>query len=226
MGKSKLLNDFFNQTFESAINEKMMYYSYEFEYDLVLKNIYELLEIDLSEFLNYIISNYNVHYLTSEDVVQFSDFDDCTENICSLYKLNGDTGFKFVETGRMLLDDGIERNDGAYRKYGENHSKTACNLGLLQVNEHTYYLSCLGYIFNTLESEVKNNLVCRLILRNKLIKRLLYKVIRDGQAIYNNEVIFLKESTINRRKSNVKKLLKFIVDNNDCFSEIIQKIII
>ena len=130
-----------------------------------------------------------------------------------LIKKNGDSGFKFVETGKMLLDDGVDRNDVAYRKYGENHAKTAANLGLLQVNEHTYYLSCIGYIFNELDYNIKTELLFRLILRNKLIKRLLFKVNRDGQALYKKEVSFLKESTINRRKSNVKRILLILSKN-------------
>lgn len=114
----------------------------------------------------------------------------------------------------MLLDDGVERNDVAYRKYGENHAKTATNLGLLQVNEHTYYLSCIGYIFNELDSNIKTELLIRLILRNKLIKRLLFKVNRDGQALYKKEVSFLRESTINRRKSNIKRILLILSNSN------------
>ena len=207
---NSLVRDFFDKRIEEEINKKMLYYSYSFEYELVMNYVRSLLDISLVEFINFITENYDVSYLESKDVLQFSSLDDFTSNICACLKEEGDEGFGFLEIGKFLENDGIIRKDGAYLKYGENHSKTACEIGLLFCLSGKYFLSCLGYIFNDLKDVDKDELLARLFLRNKLIKRLIYRWKINGSASYNNEVGFLSESTKLRRKSNVKKIVEFI----------------
>lgn len=201
---------FFNRKFEIEINEKMMYKNYKIDYLSVLSYINNLINIEYDDFIEYILKNYDVQYLTSDDVLQYSDLYDATINICSKFKANGDSGFRFVEIGKMLENDDIVREDGAYRKYGENHSKTGENIGLLQKIDFTYYLSCLGAVLDLLNVSQQEQLINRLLLRNKLIRRLIYKSIMYNNSSYSYECGFLKKSTINRRKSNVKNLIKIV----------------
>lgn len=221
----KVLDDFFSCSFESEINKKMMYRNYEFELSKVLFYVKQLLEIDFDDFIQYIISNYNVHYLTSEDVLQYSDFTAATINICKTFKIFGDGGYRFIEIGKMLQNDGIIRNDMAYRKYGENHAKTAENIGLLQKIDYTYYLSCLGYILEYLTQIEINNLIDRLIIRNKLVQRLIYRSFIDGKSSYSFECGFLKEKTAIRRKSNIKKLIMRVKLTTKKFKIVIENIV-
>ena len=210
MSYKDIVKLFFDGTFEKEINEKMMFYKYEFETEKVKKYIDSIININMDEYIDYILNNYDVKFISSDDVLQFSNINDCTCNICNAIRKNGDKGFKILDIGMMLEDDGIKRSDLAYRKYGENHSKTACNLGLLQENSHVFFLSCLGYMYNLLSDNEQEELLCRLILRNKLVKKLLYKANKSDCVKYDEEVSFLKKSTIVRRKSNVKMLLSFI----------------
>lgn len=212
---TSLLKDFFTKSFEKSINEQMMFYSYRFEYGKMAEYIHSLVEVPLDHYVDYIISNYDVSYLSAEDIVQFSNFDDCTSRLCSLLKSQGDKGIKHLEAGMLLENDGLERNEAAYVKYGENHLKTALQLGLLQYDSGVYFLSCVGYIINDFSDQIKRDLLCRLILRNKLIKRFLYKITKFGHAAYSEEAGFLKESTMNRRRSNVKKLIEILTSLSD-----------
>ncbi len=221
---TELLKKFFSKEFELVINEKMMYRNYKFEILEVSSYVKKILEIDYDEFIQFAIDNYDVHYLTPDDVLQYSDFADATINICKIFKDSGDNGYRFIETGKMLQNDGISRNDMAYRKYGENHSKTSENLGLLQKIGFTYYLSCLGYILDLLTQEEAEKLVCRLILRNKLVRRLIYRSITSNNASYHAECGFLKIKTANRRKSNVRKLILKVENNSIKYKDTINHI--
>lgn len=220
-----LLDTFFSWSFEKEINDKMMYYSYSFEFDLVKKYIDDLLSIPMSDFIDYLIKHYDVSYLEARDVLQFSSFIDCTSGICNALKNAGDKGFSFIEIGRLLENDGIKRKDGAYLKYGENHSKTANELGLLNCVGKKYFLSCIGFVLCDLPDKICESLLNRLLLRNKLIKRLIYKTVTFGSDSYSKEVEFLSQSTRLRRKSNVKQLMLILCKSNEYdFTNIIQRI--
>ncbi len=210
------LSVFFKKSFEKEINDKMMYYSYKFENDLVFDYIDFLIKTPLNEFIEFIMKNYNVNYLEAADIVQFSSLEDSTKKVCSVIKEAGDKGFQSLEVGKLLENDGIERKDGAYLKYGENQAKTGCQLGLLVLISNKFFLSCLGYVFNELDDEKKDKLLRRLILRNKLVQRLIYKAYKNGKSSYHSETGFLSESTRNRRKSNVKTLIAYFCDTNEC----------
>lgn len=205
-----LLKSFFDLSFENEINNKMLYYSYIFEYDRVKNYVMNLLEISLGDYVDYLCKNYDVSYLESKDVLQFSNFDDFSTNICRVIKKNGDSGFNVLEIGKYLENDGVSRKDGAYIKYGENHAKTAKEIGLLFSISNKYFLSCIGNIFNDLDDELRNKLMTRLFLRNKLIRRIIYRWKQDGYAVYFDEVSFLSNSTQVRRKSNVKKIIEYL----------------
>ena len=205
--KEEALKLFFTRQFEDEINEKMMYKSYSFDYISVLNYVKDIINIDYDSFIDYIINNYDVHYLTPDDVLQYSDLCDATINICCKFKQYGDSGFRFVDIGKMLENDGIDRKDGAYRKYGENHSKTAENIGLLHKIDYTYFLSCIGNVIDLLTKDQQEEFINRLLLRNKLVRRLVYKCVVFHEASYSYECGFLKESTMNRRKTNVKKII-------------------
>ena len=211
----EIIKIFFEKTFEKEINDKMMYYSYSFEYEKVMDYINKIINIPLSFFIEYIISNYNVFYLEASDVFQFSNLEDCTSNLCKVIKSFGDKGYTVLEIGKLLENDGILRKDGAYTKYGENQSKTGCQLGLLNNISNKFFLSCIGNVFNELSEDDKNKLLRRLMLRNKLVQRLLYKASKTGNANYNFETGFLSESTRLRRKSNVRMVIEYICSTNE-----------
>ena len=226
METNNVLIEFFSKSFESEINEKMMYYSYSFEYEKVNEYVNNLLDIPLSVFIEFVLKNYKVPYLEASDVLQYSNFDDCTVNICKVFKDAGDKGFNALDAGKLLENDGVERKNGAYLKYGENHSKAATQLGLLCSLSNKFFLSCLGFVLNDYEPEKQKMLITRLILRNKLVQRLVYKAIKNGESSYLYETGFLSETTRIRRKSNVRKVIEYLCSSDECdLSGLLSKIV-
>lgn len=205
-----ILRQFFSRSFEKAFNEKMLYRNYVFDSISAAQYLTDLLSAPYSNFISYMIDNYNVSYLSPEDVLQYSSFDDATTNICAAIKKHNDEGFKALEIGKFLEDDGKERKDTAYIKYGENHAKTAESLGLVFNLSNVYFLSCIGYSLDTLSDKERRELLARLIIRNRLVQRLIYRSLSEKQSSFMKETDFLTESTANRRKSNNRYLFQFI----------------
>ena len=116
--------------------------------------------------------------------------------------------------GKLLQDDGKERTDAAYVKYGENHSKFAKELGLAFELCNTYYLSGVGYIYLELTEEDKERLLMRLMIRSTLIKRL-YQASQNGTVNLREFLYMLADSTYLRRKSNIKKVMGYIETSSE-----------
>ena len=47
--------------------------------------------------------------ITSKDVFQFSDLEDATVVICEKVKAHNNLGVKYIDVGKILLDDGKEK---------------------------------------------------------------------------------------------------------------------
>ncbi len=197
---------FFSKDFEVEINENMFYYRYKFPTNEICNYIGALINIPYSEFISYIHNHVQILPITSKDIPQFSSFKACTIDICKKIHEVNDPGLSFVEVGKLLLDDHKLRNDIAYRKYGENHSKTAYELGLTQFKENICYLSCIGSVFLSFDEKNQNAILARCILRNRFISR----IIADSENADVNimkYMLCLSKSTIFRRKSNIMSLI-------------------
>ena len=200
------IEQFFSRSYEKQINENMFYYNYIFPNIEVFDYLTSLINISYSEFIRYIQSHIQIVPITSKDIPQFSSIKDCTTNICKKLSAVNDPGLSFVDIGKLLLDDGKVRNDGAYIKYGENHSKTSYDLGLTQVKENTWYLSCIGYVFLSFDEKSQNAILARCVLRNRFVSR----IIADSEHADVNvmkKMLCLSKSTMIRRKPNVMSLI-------------------
>ena len=215
---------FFSKTYEDSINQKMLYYKYVFQCEEVKGYVLKINSIEISDILTYITSNQEDVLISPRDIFQFSSINDATETICRKVKEANNEGYKFLELGKMLLDDGIIRKDGAYTKYGENHVKTAEMLGLMYELSHVYFLSCLGCIYNELDEENKNKLLVRLVLRNKFVGRL-YRASLNGTIDLRNFLYMLSDTTYARRKSNIKSIINILKNCKEYdFSEFINMV--
>ena len=217
-----IVRDFFERKTESDINEKLFYRNYLLDGGFMADYIGQLISTPLSSFIDYVLTNCTVSYMTFADVVQFSSLEDATTGICIVLSESCD-GMHNIDVGRKLLNDGVERKDGALRKYGENHAKTALELGLVQENCGSYYLSCLGEYFNRLSSEQQRELLRRTILRNRYFQRLLIKAQNEPVSL-RGEMSFLSESTQKRRMPNVKALYSVLVGDGKDIEQYIKNI--
>lgn len=216
------LVDFFEQKTEARINKSLLYCKDESK--AAMEYIDKLLSIPLGEYVDYVNSEYQRKSISAKDVVQFSSFYDATIGICTKLKEIDNPGLKFVDIGRLLLDDGKLRKDGAYVKYGENHAKTATSLGLVFEFYNTYYLSCLGNIYIELQEREQKHLLDRLIIRSSLVARML-QASQNGRVNMREFLYMLSDSTYTRRKSNMRKMVDYLYQSEEYdFNVFIEKI--
>ena len=212
---AKKINSFFHYGLEERAKESILsgnVGSVRSETEAFLR---EISEIPLAYFMEYIYCNCRREPILAADVFQFSNIDDATINVCEAVCLNGNEGLSCRQIGRLLLNDGIERNEDAFNKYGENHIKTAEALGLaFKINRRCYYISGTGIVFYTLPVDVREKLLNRLILRNKLITQLIlvanYGVVDLEAFLYD-----LSASTYIRRKTNIKRIISVLTDSKE-----------
>lgn len=199
---------FFNRTVENSINDQMMEYSYEFPYETLTEYITKVCSVPYANYIEYLQnSNRNSGTIESSDITQISSYEDCEINFCT--KLSGvRRALTNEEIGVILQNDGVIRNQGANLKYGENHAKGAMQLGLAQCRYGYWYLSCLGKVFPRLDNELRNALIARTLLREKLYSKLICKLSKQDTSI--DEIwgdIKLSPTTKIRRRSSVKQFL-------------------
>lgn len=209
------LNRFFSKEFEDEVNSNMINGS-EFPYVKVIQYITEICTVPYSHFTNYVKYMYTERQeWNSFDVTQNSNMEDCHRDICKVMTKAGNTGFDFKEIGKLLLDDGIERNDVAYRKYGENHVKTAMQFGLTQESSGQWYLTCLGKVFADLDLDTQNKLLARVLLRSPFYGTIVADAQYEEDIHLAEYMGFLSESTQKRRLPSVRKMLDVIIYAND-----------
>ena len=190
----------------------------------LLKYIEIVSNIQVSEFVDYIMQNYKRQPIYASDVFQFSKLEDAMIRVCLCVKKANNPGMKFKKIGELLLDDGEQRSDIAFCKYGENHIKTAELLGLAFKNESLYYLSVFGLIIDELPNSLRKKLLTRLILRNKLISQL---IISSKNSTIDLEAFLydLSQTTYLRRRTNIKQIIEYLCDTDEYdFSHLIKNI--
>ena len=175
----------------------------------------ELIAIPIDKFVEYIFERFTREPIVAADVFQFSSLEDATFTICSKIKNANNPGLTFLEIGKLLLDDDVTRKTGAYTKYGENHIKAAELLGLAYKGENKlYYLSFVGMLINEFSEKKRNQLVTRLILKNKLVIQML---LFSAKGSYELETFLydLSESTYQRRRSNIKAVVSLLESSDE-----------
>ena len=215
---------FMSGLFEDKINKKMMYYDYSFPTGEVVEYVREACDIPIDGIIKYVL-NRPTPEIGAKDVFQFSNFEDATIRLCQRMAEVDNPGLKHLDVGKLLLNDGKERNDGAYTKYGENHAKTGAGLGLIQELSKTYFLSCIGAVYYSIDDDLRSRLLVRLILRNKFVDRVILAS-QNGNVSMRNLLYMLSDSTFIRRSSNIKTVLDKLGHSSEYdFSSVMDKII-
>lgn len=209
-----IFDKFFSKSFESSLNSQMLNYNFNFPVQQVKEYIVELISAPVKDYLICIEKYSKVSSLSSRDIFQFSNLEDATRNLCKLVKQKDDPGLKHIAVGKILLNDGKIRNDGAYTKYGENHAKFAEDLGLMYSLESVFFLSCLGHVLDELEEDLYKKLLTRLVLRLRLVQKLYLDSLK-GVVNLRDCLSVLSESTFIRRSSNVKTILNFLINSEE-----------
>lgn len=211
MSNYKLLYQFFERTIEVEYNEKLFQKSYILPHNEVLSYVRSLLAIPMDDFFAYVKEHHRSYSFKKCDIPQFSSITDATIRICQVLSDVSDPGLSYVEVGMLLQKDDKERKQGANQKYGENHSKTASDFGLVQISpiSHRIFLTAIGYVFNQLSQEERKAYLARSILRNSFMNCILSRAVTQ-KIVLPDEMSILSPSTISRRLPNVKTYLMIL----------------
>lgn len=210
------LETFFTGAFERFLNEKLFYRDYQLDKQKMSEYTDRLVQIPIKGYIDYLVAQVPLCFVQSQDIVQFSSLNDATAKICIKILEAGDEGLRYTEIGQLLLDDGKVRKTGALKKYGENHAKTAVEFGLVQ-NKYDYiYLSCIGVVFGDYSIKKRNELLKRLILRNRFVQRLAI-LSQKGEISLEQEMAILSEATIKRRLPNIRTLFSLFDEDEILF---------
>lgn len=212
MDSSELIELFYNRTYEKFVNKQILDdKNYVVPRQQLINYVNELVNLPFTEFINYIKRNNKKRIIDAADITQFSSFSACEIEICDALIWANNPGCQFVDIGRLFPKYVNSRNDVAYKKYGENHVKTATQLGLTFEYYNYWYLSCIGYIYPDLEVNVRKHLLARTLTRNVLYQQMLLDILKqDIDPV--SYMSTLSEKTILRRQRNVCLLFKICLE--------------
>ena len=208
------LIDFFTRKVEAEANTAYMSSKGIYDAQTIQQYISTIIAIPFGDYLGFIKADPLSPFVLSSDVHQFSNIDAAIDRICDALSSNGFRGYKFEEIGE-LLQPGKTTDIVANKKYGENHVKTASDLGLCFINNGRYYLSPIGFELCSLTSYQKDQLIARLALRNNFVYTALHKALQGTEVDISDEISFLSESTVKRRKNNCLIMCRLIQRNRD-----------
>ena len=113
---------------------------------------------------------------------------------------------RFVDIGQLFPQFIKQKNEVAFRKYGENQVKTSTQLGLTFKYYDHWYLTCVGYVYNDLDQLQQDSLLARTILRIPLYQILLLRLLK-GDVFLAEYMKNLAPSTQGRRAGSILRLL-------------------
>ena len=215
MTNSEVISIFFSEVYERDVHEKMLDdIDFVIPFDNVRNFMNHLIHVPYVEFLDYVKRCPLPEFICSKDVTQCSSLTACTTEMCQLLLEDENRGKTFTEIGSAPIFEKYVtcRNEGAFRKYGENQVKTAQQLGLAFEYYSLWYLSCYGYIYPSLTTEEQNKFMARAILRMPLYADVLSQVL-SHDVYLDDYMLELSDSTKGRRSGSIGKLL------NICLTE-------
>ena len=181
-----------------------------------------LMSISLDELITN-ICKCSISDFTAENVIQFSNFEHAYINLPCLL-LNEHRALDFNEIGSKIMHS---KSEIACKKYGENHAKLASEMSFVTLERKGKVLVSLtnfGIIISSLINEDKYKLSLIMLCRNALIRNMIILASNDFVTYEEITKNVLSESTMLRRKSNVKKVVELIL-NNSSYSKIKNNIV-
>lgn len=151
--------------------------------------------------------------LTPADIPCFSNLENGASRLNELLEFSPE-GATFAEIGYQLMNS---VKPGAKVKYGENHSKLAAMMSLVDISNTRPVVvkpTLWGSFLTRYSFGEKSDVLKKLLLRDVCVKSMLSKAFM-GPVNYIDVVSTLSPSTMIRRRTNVKKLLEFIMNDSE-----------
>lgn len=203
------IEDFFSKRFEKESTVILLEKPTFFSSTLMEDYVCQLMNYSLEDYVLYLADHPNVIEITSRDITQLSNIEDCTTNMCKIMLEYDNQGLSLTAIAtRLHGDDNFKDNAIALTKYGENQVKTACQMGLTVFKKDLWYLTSIGYVINNLPEKVQKKYYAINLLRDTFYSKIILSLyerdtnLRDFMSI-------LSESTQKRRASSCQKVLDF-----------------
>lgn len=164
--------------------------------------------VSIEQYINVIDSLNYIEDIEPSQVPQFSDFSAGVYRVPELLEFSPN-GMTFEKIGHQLVKCTTE---GAGVKYGENHSKLAETMELVEITKRPSKVvsTVLGKYLVRFLPEEKKDLLRRLAIRQYMAQ----KIIHDSAnklICYREAVGKLSSATALRRRNNVRVYLNFIL---------------
>ena len=198
-------NDILLSFYNDEISLFLEDYPSENDYHNVMAQLVALLSSKTPSTIIEILKPTYIHKVVdSADIPQFSDLSSAIYRTPEILKDHGNLSFE--EMGRRLWP--TERGAVADQKYGENHAKTAAQLGLATIIKGKINISSFGKIFLSLNPVQQAALIPNLWLKVPLFYN--YFCTDQSETTLMGDMAILASSTQKRRLSNIRTIIDLI----------------
>lgn len=206
--EESILQDFYNNRIDL---DAASYSSYD-EYEKAMRFLFSVLcSWETAEIINLLThSSSGTKTVSANDVPQFSSFFDAVYTTPKRLLESGQANVSYIDMGKLLFPN-AQKEDGAHRKYGENHAKTAALLGLTTVVSYQINLTDFGKVFMSLDSFQQAKIIPALCLKVPILYNFYCCNGQNPASIENDmDSASLTESTKGRRRSNINAMRNVI----------------
>ena len=162
-----------------------------------------------SEILELIGHEFAPYPITKADPSQFSDFKDAYYSVPFLLANCGKTDVDYNQMGYMLRSE--KRKEVADKKYGENHMKTAAQLGLCRFAKCRANANALGSNFVKLNERDMKAILPKLCLYIPYIQN--YFMAGATDEVREEILSILSKTTQTRRRPNVNMIIETVKES-------------
>ena len=217
--KYTLNSDFWNNLINNLANERALLKVFYTHTDASLledeKKSTLLLEVlkkhKCSDILKIIEDGFEPAKVDMKDISQFSDFKDAYYTVPFKLQNCGIKDVDYSKMGYMLRNE--KRKEVADKKYGENHMKTAAQLGLCRFEKCRGNANALGSCFVKLSEADRRNILPKLCLYIPFIQN--YFMAGATDEIRDNILSILSYTTQVRRRPNVNTIIQTVKNSID-----------
>lgn len=162
-----------------------------------------------SDILSIIEDGFTPASVDKKDISQFSDFKDAYYYVPYLLHNCGMTDIDYSKMGYLLREE--KRKEVADKKYGENHMKTAAQLGLCRFEKCRANSNALGTLFIKLNEKTRQVILPKLCLYIPYIQN--YFMAGATDSVRDEMLSILSKTTQARRRSNVNTIIQTVKDS-------------
>ena len=157
---------------------------------------------------------------TSDMIIQYSNLEHAVIDVAKVLKFKKEP-LTFAQLGKIIIH---AKEEGACKKYGENHAKVAAELSMVKL-ERKGAIEVTNTSFGNFSVDLSENdrkeLVKRLAIRNEFIQKIIYLAKKGFVNYMKVAELTLSESTALRRKSNNKQVVNLILEDNEIINNIV-----